>query len=49
MSHKPGDEHATPRQEVLDCDVLFHFISFGLIARQATPRPSPLDLPTICP
>jgi hypothetical protein len=31
MSHKLGNDHATARQELFDCDVLFHNFPFGLL------------------
>jgi len=49
MRHKFGDGHTAARQELINCFCLFHVFPFGLTARQATPRPSPLSFTTISP
>jgi hypothetical protein len=48
MSHKLGEDHAAARQELFDCDLLFH-IPFWLTTRQTTPQSSPLVITTISP
>ena len=49
VRHKLDDDHTTARQELFNCDVLFHSFSFGMITRQVTPRPAPLIFTTISP